>query len=977
MPILYQEEVVRKPGSFSAPTMRKLAFFSHLASSETRKVRSWCRTGTSNYNQMIAEMDQFLTSKEAISALDQFPAYLQPALSYAIDFREDFSLDAFLAKVDLKKLGKDVSFLECGSIDPTSPFLELMNKCADTALAIHKTKNFSNKLFDEKYAFKVMDLLVHCLRVGKEKFAHINGKEYLKRPFILNVPCIAALDPCVLKIAEERPVPKASEEKADCPCDDLKKKEQACSCESSDKDPCSCDCDDACHEQDACCAKQITTYVADLYVVKDDVSRYKPGDIARIENIMKGEERTKKHRHLQREESYSETEEENNTFSERSTQIDERSAVHKEVEKIVETDLSVDAGASYSSRAGSEKTYKSFSASIDGSYNQSKKDARKFVQDNAKNIITRAVEKVEKKMRTLTSHRMINEIEENNKHVFDGREFAEHENGIYFFVNQERKAQVYNHGVRAQLDFFVPDPSKRLKALLEQKFDLKRPQKPCMKIKDIDPDDHLDYIQCYGFTDLPKLDTSTEIIKLIVQGENEPIENKRQMDKFHNESGSMNFVVPDGYVATMMKIDGFNSTHRDEEFWSKVYISVGAANVYIEHNDDANSWSHANNTKLSNSLDNLEGSNTLSYQNYFTTTYNITIHIICELHPDQKLEWQLDVYNRIMAKYEKDLADYERALSEFNRNKQDKFDQNPFMLSETIKKQLKHSALEYITCQFFDEKNGMRNNVQPCGLPQMNIREAEKFGEKVRFLEHAFEWKFMSYMLYPYFYADKCSWSEKLQEEASNGLFQEFLQSGEARISVSIRPGFEELVQYFLEEGELWGGLGLPAYGDPTYLPIHQEIKESKDNFNADRDGYLIWDSSHNPSLRKDEIILRNDTDPVEYFDATSTTPILDPIKVAADLNRIIVIDCIEYRIVDITLENGEVIIKLDRDLDHKDPINCPEDFDQRYKDRNKLWSTGAKFVGAPWAYIVPTSYTWLKEDECLPSYPITCKEGC
>ena len=804
---------------------------------------------------------------------------------------------------------------------------------------------------------------------------NINVRKYFERPFILNVPCIMELNPCSGKqpieiVTNENP----NNDGKDCPCNELREKENDCNCEESSTDPCECKCDDTCHDQNPCCAK-IETFVSELFVVKDEVACYKPGEISLIENVMMGETRVKKHRHLQREETYSEREEENNIYNERDTQIDERFSLHKEVDNVVETDLSVDAGANYSSRAGNKKTYKSFSASLDVSFNQSKKDASKIVQDESKNVITRAIEKVEKKVRTLSSRKMINEIEEKNKHSFDGTAFTQHENGIYFFVNQERKAQVYSHGVRKMLDFYVPDPSLRLKSLLEKDFELKKPKKPCLNIENINPDDYLKYIQCYGFRDLEKLPKSTEYVDFVVKGRHEPDNSRKGKGNSGLHTGQTQFVIPDNYEAVSMAFAS-KSVSWDGSGVS-ILITVADGEVVVRDGSaDTNS----------DTLSKLTGNQTVNYQAWDAVVYNLVVRVKCVLNSELTLKWQLDVFNRIMDKYNKELEEYDKAFKEFQRNKQNKFNQNPFMLSETIKKQLKHSALEYITCQFFDTKNGMRNKVKPCGLPQMDIPETEEFGKKVRFFEHAFEWKFMSYMLYPYFWAEKCTWEDKLQEEAQNGLFQEFLQSGYARISISIRPGFESLVQYYIEEGEIWEGLGLPSYGDPSYLPIYQEIKESKDNFNTDRDGYLIWDSTFqyplnttqasSRPLKKDEIIVRNDLAIVEYFDIASSTT-LDQMKVKADKNRVVVIDCIEYRIVDIILVKGEVVLKLDRDLEHKDSTLCPDDFDNRYKDKNILWSTGAKFEGAPWKFIVPTSLTWLKEEECLPCYPVNCKENC
>ena len=373
MPVLYQHEVVRKPGYLTKPEIQKLAFLSHDENRETKNVQKWCKLGKTNYQKMIDAMNIFLESEEAITSLNQFPKDIQPCLEYTINNPDTFNTKAFLEKTNFRNLKNEIKVQEDGSVDPKSSIAELMDRCADTAMAIHKTKNFRNRKFDEKLAFRALNLLKDSFHIGKEKFTAVNGREYIRRPFVLNVPCIMEINPCTgLKPVDiENEIQDPNNSDKECPCNDLKAKENACNCEETKADPCECECDDTCHTQNPCCAK-IETFVAELFVVEEEVSCYKPGEIANIENVMMGEKRIKKHRHLQREETYNETEEENNTYNERDTQIDERFSLHKEIDNVVDTDLSVDAGASYSSRTGTKKNYKTFDASLDVSYNQSK-----------------------------------------------------------------------------------------------------------------------------------------------------------------------------------------------------------------------------------------------------------------------------------------------------------------------------------------------------------------------------------------------------------------------------------------------------------------------------------------------------------------------------------------------------------------------------------------------------------------------------
>ena len=42
-----------------------------------------------------------------------------------------------------------------------------------------------------------------------------------------------------------------------------------------------------------------------------------------------------------------------------------------------------------------------------------------------------------------------------------------------------------------------------------------------------------------------------------------------------------------------------------------------------------------------------------------------------------------------------------------------------------------------------------------------------------------------------------------------------FLQVGMARVIVTVKPGFEDAVQLFIETGLIWNGGEVPVIGDP------------------------------------------------------------------------------------------------------------------------------------------------------------------
>src|SRR5690606_32705863 len=89
-----------------------------------------------------------------------------------------------------------------------------------------------------------------------------------------------------------------------------------------DKNPCQCNCDESCQKPSFHCIC-INTYVADLFVIKEELTRYEAGDIADIENILAGELKVRRHRNLYRTEDTTEAENETIASEERDHQVSE------------------------------------------------------------------------------------------------------------------------------------------------------------------------------------------------------------------------------------------------------------------------------------------------------------------------------------------------------------------------------------------------------------------------------------------------------------------------------------------------------------------------------------------------------------------------------------------------------------------------------------------------------------------------------
>ncbi|GEN78127.1 hypothetical protein [Chryseobacterium hagamense] len=86
----------------------------------------------------------------------------------------------------------------------------------------------------------------------------------------------------------------------------------------------------------------------------------------------------------------------------------------------------------------------------------------------------------------------------------------------------------------------------------------------------------------------------------------------------------------------------------------------------------------------------------------------------------------------------------------------------------------------------------------------------------------------MSYHLYPYYWGERKSWADLYQFDDNDPIFRAFMQSGMARVIVTVRPGFEEAVRHFMATGQIWNAGEVPVIDDPLFLSLVDEMRSPK-----------------------------------------------------------------------------------------------------------------------------------------------------
>lgn len=724
-----------------------------------------------------------------------------------------------------------------------------------------------------------------------------------------------------------------------------------------------CGCTDEIVDPSTCCPT-IVPRIGELFIVRDEIVCYEPGEIAYIENIVESQILERTHRRRQSEESYFEDESTQSSFNERDHQTENKSSLNNEVNEVVNSNLGVTAGASFSYKGKAT----GYSYGINGglSYNRAREDARRDVTEHATSVIEKAVTRLERNQRSLVTQRFTVKSDDQSRHVFGGMDGAPHDiSRQFYYVRQVRRAQVFSHGLRQMVHLHVPEPAALFKEMLKLPKPPKTEPPPEPTLVDCSTISPENYLQLAALVGVAGLDTPPEDETRL---QYVTIDHKDLKD---SDSRVEQISIDSGFTAIHMAMEEYKPVARNEGVLKSdntvMDLWFGTGHIYEDRKKKPTSMKH------DSSIDATGNSPcTVIFKDFKKVSIRLRLSLLKRADLTEWRQQTCDSLNRaISRRYEeltaqkenadKALIEHAKAQAALVRNK---VNGDPFVLSETIREELKRHMIAYITCQYFDANSSIDGHTKPCGFPQLNAKRLSSESRLISFVEQALEWNLMSYRLLDSFWARKCTWIETAQLEGStNPLFDKFLRAGMAQVTLSVRPGFEERFLHFVRTGRIIDGSSNPAVPGADLIPISQEMREDRQNFNTDREGYVSWDTSQT-ALKPNQVLL---CDNVDYFTGDPknvSALVFDPDEAKCDLEREFIVDFKTYRIVDIVPSGigTDCIITLDKPFEGA-------------TDREWRWTTGAVHVGSPWEYRVGTNgLVWLREDErCLPCYPINC----
>lgn len=586
--------------------------------------------------------------------------------------------------------------------------------------------------------------------------------------------------------------------------------------------------------------------VVDFRKVEQEVCCYVPGEVSRIENILAKEYRERSTRQLLSTETSSEQTSETEIEKLSDTATTERNELSTEITSIINQDKFKDYGAS----AGVQGNFYGINFYANGYTNGSSatstSNSNSTSQTYAEEIINRALERVVQRVSERRTSRILREFEENNKHGFDNRGGETHVTGIYRWVDKIYKNRLINYGKRLVYEFSVPEPSRFFKKAIVQILESNQqqignpeglilPEEPTPpqefglnSAEYIDRTNYQHYAALYGAqvnAPLPYVDY-IGISFTKSQGQGDGNEDKNKAIEKHIE-------IPEGYKAYRAFVSGRSKRSNSDGY---VSISIGKNTFFASQNDIYNA------TYLHNQ-DSYRSKIPASVSINRSHIANLNIEIECHLTFQAYQQWQNETFDAIWEAYRNRVLEYENKVREYNDflyttfttpvtggAEETTMEFNPLLNRALEKRELKRLAIDMMARPL--NVVTARNNYYGGSDTDINLNaHFNNHAAYVKFFEQAFDWEIMAYTFYPYFYAAKNQWETLFQQ--SNGtdpIFQAFLQSGMARMEVPVRPGFEDLVNYFMETGSIWMGNQLAVErDDDLYLSVAEELQQPEE----------------------------------------------------------------------------------------------------------------------------------------------------
>lgn len=611
----------------------------------------------------------------------------------------------------------------------------------------------------------------------------------------------------------------------------------------------------------------------DLTVIRDEWCCYVPGELAHIENVIKGELKKRTQHQFEEREVTDAREDGSVQVRESSTEETDRSSFKEDVQRELQLSVALEGQVDLSGSYGMVKFAAHVGAEVELGYSQTERRS----SEQAREVVERVANRQEERVRKVRTERTLRRSEERNIHTLDNAKSpAGHVVAMYRWVDKITRLRNFVYPHRYVFEFQLAEPGARLRWL--------RQTQPPPELLTLVPPSLTVNGTATAAALSPELISRDNYLRLAgtfrAQGVPDPphptidvvgsveLKSEQQLptDTFYNVPnvpraiGKAELAIPPGYLGVRLRaaiaaVPQLGSWRDSPEEGGDYYqdmigyhavlatISVGSTRINLRNTgasvvqsfdatwgvDMPDMWTGSSSSIFSGEAQipgPLIGTASVAATFAGAFTGHATVALQCNLSQQAEGEWQLTVYQRLVSAYQ----DWKGRYDDERRNQATAAGvviagESPTKNRERIQEELKRQIIELIMARDFDGYPLIRSVDSQRG-PLPDFQTLATVTPTIQFLEQAFEWQNMSYVPYPFYWKDRQGWPalERLRENDAD--LERFLRSGSARVVVPARPGYEYAVEYYAVFGEPWSGGAAPAPDDPLYVSVAQEIRE-------------------------------------------------------------------------------------------------------------------------------------------------------
>jgi hypothetical protein len=538
----------------------------------------------------------------------------------------------------------------------------------------------------------------------------------------------------------------------------------------------------------------ITPYaIGDLQMVRQRLVRYEAGEIAYIENVMRGERkevsRKRTHRQLdyQQQHSGSESLLENQAADERNNLLEEarRSVAEKTVGHKY-TDFQTSYGP---------PTQATLNGSWDESVSQGKLPGVDDITRFAREVLNKTVNRITRQVGQVRGSSTLSENEETVLSVIDNSGHGRHMSAVFRWLNQVYEASVVNYGNRLMIEFMLPRPAAGFIADQQRLdgLDFSRPRAPeklgLTSFRAITTDNYADLAAAYSVTELEPPPVPRKYASATLRGGEE-----KQL------------AVPEGYMVAQAYVKFIATADATTTppvlVGRELFSATDAATVSRQFGEDHMIAIAVGGAAPQDSPP--SGPDTL-----------VNVEIVCLPMPTMFDAWRIRIYHAIINGYQKLCTQYFNSAGA--RAGERGSERAPRMLRQIERREFKRGCLRLLLQRAPDSRGA--------GYPRY-----------LQFFDDAFEWDETSYRCYAG--ADATLSADTGGLADGDALFTSFLQADSARVLVPVEPSRLMALLYYLSCGDLWDGDNRLAPLNAADVAIVDDMKRA--GMLARRDGLRV-----------------------------------------------------------------------------------------------------------------------------------------